>query len=69
MNIETELTRIENAKTAIYNAIIEKGGTVSSTAKISEYAAAINSLPSTSDTDFSVITATGSDIRSRKTVY
>ena len=47
MSIETELTRIKNAKTAIYNAIIERGGTVSSTAKISEYPAAINSLPST----------------------
>ena len=43
-SIQTEITRIANAKTAIRTAINNKGGTVSDTALIDTYASAINNL-------------------------
>lgn len=43
-SIQTEITRIANAKTAIRTAINNKGGTVSDTALIDTYATAINNL-------------------------
>ena len=43
-SIQTEITRITNAKTAIRTAINNKGGTVSDTALIDTYASAINNL-------------------------
>ena len=43
-SIETEITRIANAKTDIRTAINNKGGTVSDTALIDTYASAINNL-------------------------
>ena len=43
-SIQTEITRIANAKTAIRTAINNKGGTVSDTALIDTYASAINDL-------------------------
>ena len=43
-SIQTEITRIANAKTAIRTAINNKGGTVSDTALIDTYASAIDNL-------------------------
>ena len=43
-SIQTEITRIANAKTAIRTAINNKGGNVSDTALIDTYASAINNL-------------------------
>lgn len=43
-SIQTEITRITNAKTAIRTAINNKGGTVSDTALIDTYASAIDNL-------------------------
>lgn len=44
MTITSEITRISNAKAAIKEAIINKGVTVSDSAKIDEYPALINSI-------------------------
>lgn len=44
MSIKTEITRITNAKTAIKNAIAEKGVTVSSTASIDDMAGYIGQI-------------------------
>ena len=44
MTIANEITRINNAKAAIKEAIINKGVTVSDTAKLDEYPALINSI-------------------------
>ena len=47
-SIQTEITRITNAKAAIKTAIESKGGTVSG--KIDTFAAAINSLKTSDNT-------------------
>lgn len=44
MSIATDITRIQNAKNAIRTAINNKGGSVSTSAKIDTYATAINNL-------------------------
>lgn len=45
MSIASEITRLQTAKSNIKNAITEKGGTVSSTDTLSQYADCIRSIP------------------------
>ena len=51
MSVQTELTRIQNAKEAIRTSIIAKGVDVSSSATIDTYSTAIDSIAS-GDVDF-----------------
>lgn len=45
MSVQTEITRINKAKTDIVSAITEKGGTVASGAKIEDLPACIRAIP------------------------
>lgn len=67
MSVQSEISRIENAKSAISTAIKGKGVTVPSTAKLDDMASLIDNIPTGTDT--SDATATASDILSGKTAY
>lgn len=54
MNITENLNRIQQAKSDIRAAIIQKGGTVSEGAKIDEYASAVGSIPAGGDDTFDI---------------
>lgn len=64
MNITENLNRIQQAKSDIRAAIIQKGGTVSEDAKIDEYAGVIESLPSGDDTLDKIFSQTLEEIHS-----
>lgn len=49
MSIETQITRLQNAKTAIKTALINKGVEVSENAKIDEYSELINGIQTGAD--------------------
>lgn len=49
MSVQTEITRINRAKTDIVSAITEKGGTVASGAKIEDLPACIRAIPTGGD--------------------
>ena len=66
MGINTDLTRIKNAKSALKTAINAKGGTITN-GKLDTYAAQVNSISTGIDT--SDATAVNTDILSPKTAY
>ncbi len=67
MSVSTEINRIKAAVTAIVNAIKNKGVTVPTTAKVSDLATYVSSIPTGTDT--SDATATAANILSGKTAY
>lgn len=67
MSVQTEITRLSNAKSAIKTAIGNKGVTVPSTTKLDGMATLIGQIATGTDT--SDATATASDILSGKTAY
>jgi hypothetical protein len=66
MSISSDITRIKGAKADLKTAINAKGGTLT-TELIDEYPAAVDALPTGTDT--SSATATASDILTGKTAY
>ena len=67
MSVQTEITRLSNAKSAIKTAIGNKGVTVPSTTKLDGMATLIGQIPTGTDT--SDATAAAGDILSGKTAY
>ena len=62
MSIATEIERIKTAKTAMRDAINAKGGNLTASQRLDEYAAEVTALPSGGSVDLSFITASASDI-------
>lgn len=67
MSVQTEITRLSNAKSDIKTAIGNKGVAVPSTTKLDEMATLIGQIPTGTDT--SDATAAAGDILSGKTAY
>ncbi|MBS6474521.1 MAG: hypothetical protein KH354_00820, partial [Clostridiales bacterium] len=50
MSVQSEIARLQTAKTDMMNAILDKGGVVIPTDKLDSYAASIRGIPTGSDT-------------------
>jgi hypothetical protein len=68
MSIATQITRLQNIKAAIRQALVNKGVTSASTHDMEDFATDIGSIP-TGGTDTSDATAYASDILSGQTAY
>lgn len=55
MSIATEITRLQNAKSALKSAIENKGVTVASSTKLDGYASLVNSIPSGGGTEGNIM--------------